>query len=161
MNKRGQLLERPFIFIFTIIVGALVFIFGFYLINNLIKASNCSQAGLFVNDIRNDIERYYSFDIGSSAEINLKLPKGIKYLCFYSREEYMDRGVFDEIDKGLYESINNLDYNLVFLPLNYCSKGLFKIENMKAKENPTCILNTGTVKLGLENKGDFVEVSKD
>jgi hypothetical protein len=159
MNKKGQLLERPFIFIFILIVGALTFAFGFFLINNLIKTSNCAQIGLFVNDIRSNVERYYSFDVGSSTEVNLKLPKNIKNVCFYSRDEYINRDIFDEINQGLYDSINTLDYNLVFIPLNYCGKNLFKVERMKAKENPLCILNTGNIKLTLENKGDFVEIS--
>ena len=159
MNKKGQLLEKPFIFIFTLIVGALIFIFGFYLINNLIKTSNCAQIGLFVDDLKSNVERYYSFDAGSSTEINLNLPKNIKNVCFYSRDDYINRAIFDEVNQGLYDSINNLDYNLVFIPLNYCSKSLFKVEKMKAMENPLCILNTGNIKLKLENKGDFVEVS--
>ena len=159
MNKKGQLLERPFIFIFTLIVGAMVFAFGFYLINNLIKTSNCSQIGLFANDLKNNVERYYSFDIGSSTEVTLKLPKNIQQVCFYSKDGYINREVLDKINPGLYESINNLDYNLVFVPLNYCGKSLFKIEKMKPKENPLCVLNSGNIKLTIENKGEFVEIS--
>ena len=64
MNKRGQLLERPFIFIFIVIVSGFIFIFGFYLTKNLIKANNCAQLGLSVNDLKTEVEKYYDFDIG-------------------------------------------------------------------------------------------------
>ena len=159
MNKKGQLLEKPFIFIFTVVVGALIFIFGFYLINNLMKASNCGQLGLFVNDLKNEVERYYNFDIGSSTDISLKLPRNIKHVCFYTKENYINKAEFDKIDKGLFEAVNNLDYNVIFLPLNYCTKGLFSVKNLKPAENPVCILNTGTIKLNLENKGEYIQIS--
>ena len=159
MNNKGQLLDRPFIFIFTVVVGALVFIFGFYLIRNLVETSNCGQLGLFVNDLRNNVERYYSFDAGSSTDLSLKLPRNIKYVCFFDKNEYANRNEFDKIDKGLFDAINNLNQNVIFVPLSACSKGLFKIENLKPKENPTCIFNKGTISLGLENKGEFVELS--
>lgn len=160
MNKKGQLMDRPFIFIFTVIVGALIFIFGFYLIKSLMQTSNCGQLGLFVNDLKNSVNRYYNFDTGSRTDISLKLPKNVKHICFFDKEEYINRNEFDKIDKGLFDAVNNLDYNLFFVPLSACKKGLFKIENIKPKENPTCILNTGTIKIELENKGEFVELSK-
>ncbi len=161
MNNKGQLMEKPFIFIFTVVVGALIFIFGFYLINNLMKAGNCSQLGIFVNDLKNEVERYYNFDIGSATEVNLKLPKNIKNVCFYTRDDYLNRAEFDKIDKGLFDAVNNLDYNVIFLPLNTCTKGFFKVINFKPKENPTCVVNKGKVKLNLENKGEYVELSKN
>ena len=104
INKKGQLLERPFIVIFIVIVSAFIFIFGFYLINNLIKQSNCAQLGLNINDLKQDVDRYYSFDIGSSIDINFKLPSGIKYVCFKNLDKDLDKSELDKIDSTLYSN---------------------------------------------------------
>ncbi len=157
--KRGQL-DRPFIFIFITIVSAFVFIFGFYLINNLIKQSNCAQAGIFVNDLRNQVNRYYNFDAGSSTEINLNLPTNIKYVCFKNFDEELDKFKLDQIENGLYDVMKDSDYNIFLIPLNYCSKSFFKIDKIAVDENPLCVINNGNIKLNLENKGSYVELSK-
>lgn len=161
MDRKGQLLERPFIFIFIMVVSAFVLIFGFYLINNLIKSSNCAQIGLAFNDLKKDVNRYYNFDAGSSTEVTLKLPEKIKYVCFKNNGEELDRSKLDKIENGLYEAVKNLDYNILFLPINYCSSSFFKLDNFVVNENPLCIFNTGNIKLNLENKGDYVEVSRN
>lgn len=159
-NKKAQLLDRPFIFIFVLVVAAFTFIFGFYLINNLIKTSNCTQLGIFFNDLKIGIERYYNFDIGSSTEISLKLPKKIEYVCFSNIGNELDKNSLDNIQNGLYDVLMNSNYNLVFVPINYCTRAFFKIDKLRVNENPLCILNTGNIKLKLKNIGDSVEITK-
>lgn len=158
MNKKGQLLERPFIFIFIAVVSAFIFIFGFYLIKNLIKANNCAQLGLAVSDLNKAVERYYNFDTGSSTEISLKLPSKISNVCFINSREDLDRADIDKIDKNLYDIFQNLHYNVIFLPLNYCTKSFFKLDKVVFNKNPLCVLNNGNIKLNLENKGTYVEI---
>ena len=108
MNKKGQLMDRPFIFIFILVVSAFVFIFGFYLINNLMKASNCAQAGLFINDLKENINRYYNFDEGSGTELKLKLNKKITHICFTNKDE-LNKIMLDNIEKGLFNVMQNSD----------------------------------------------------
>jgi hypothetical protein len=159
-NKKAQLMDKPFIFIFTLVVAAFVFIFGFYVINNLIKTSSCAQLGIFYTDLNEQVNRYYNFDVGSSTEVQLKLPKKIKYFCVFSKEESLDKTELDKISAGLYDVFTSVDENIALIPINYCQKSLFYIGKLRPKENPLCILNTGKVKFILENKGTFVEASK-
>ena len=158
INKKAQLLEKPFIHIFAAIVSALVLLFGFYLVTNLLKTSNCTQAGLAFNDLQTAVNRYYNFDIGSSTEYNLKLPKKIKYVCLANGDE-ASPFVLDKIENGLSTAFSSGKYNLAFSPISYCSKSFFKLEKVNVKEGTFCLLNTGGVKFYLENKGEFVEIS--
>jgi len=159
-NKKAQLMERPFIFIFTLVVASLVFIFGFYVINNLIRTSSCAQIGVFYTDLNEQVNRYYNFDTGSSTDVQLRLPKKIKYFCMFSKEEFLDKTELDKINTGLYDVFTRVDENIAFVPVGYCPKSLFFIDKLKPKENPLCILNTGKVNFVLENKGNYVEARK-
>ena len=160
MNKKGQLLEKPFMFLFITIVGALVFIFGIYLVKSLMQTSDCAQVGLFVNDLRKNVDRYYNFDFGSSTKISLRLPNSIEYVCFKNNNEDLDKAKLDKIDQNLFTILDNSKDNVIFTPINKCDKTFFKVDKIIIKNNPLCILNTGIVKIGLENQGDFVEITK-
>ena len=158
-NKSGQLLERPFIIIFVMVVAAMVFIFGFYLINNLLKAGTCSQLGLAVDDLKKEVNRYYNFDTGSSTKFKLKLPSKIEYACFKNTGEEANRFELDKVDKRLYPVLKDSKYNVIFVPINYCRSSFFKIDKLMVSEGTLCVLNSGGIDLTLENKGDFVELS--
>lgn len=82
MLKKGQLIGTPFILIFALVLGALILLFGFNVIEKLVGYGHSVEVSKFITDLREDVEKYYYFEKGSSKEIRINLPRDIQFICF-------------------------------------------------------------------------------
>ncbi len=102
--KKGQLLSQPFVLIFGVIVIALVFIFGSYMIYRLMKVECKVENEQFLVDLQKRIDEIYSIGfVGSSEEcavvkryrqtdLNCEIlkPAGVSGLCFVDLRKSID-----------------------------------------------------------------------
>ena len=129
--------SQVFIYIFLVIVMALILFFGFKQIAGLSKLSDESNYVVFKNDFSDAVNNLYyknkgSTNVFSSTSRNkpLGLPKGINEVCFNEGEVSLVPENYGKFE------VENLDGNL-------CIKSLRDALNFK-----------------LENMGTFVEISE-
>jgi len=134
-SKRGQLLGQPFVYIFAIIVAALILVFGTKSILDLRERQELVELATFVTDLKEEVAAYYRFDIGSSKELDLNLPRKVKQVCFYE---------------------NKLKVSPEIFALNE-----FKIKYLKPVETQLCINTNGKLKAIIETKAKYVEIRKE
>ena len=133
-SKKAQLLGQPFIYIFAIIVAALVLVFGTKAILDLKEKQELAELTTFVTKLKEDVAAYYRFDIGSSKELNLNLPRKVKKVCFTE---------------------NKLE---IFPKVFFLNE--FKIPYLKPVETPLCIDTNGKLKAIIETKPRYVEIRR-
>ena len=148
------MMSQPFMFIFAIVVVALILFFGFNSITKLKVRGDFLILSSSVVDLKNDVSRYYSFDEGATKTLRLDLPKQVDQVCFVDPDDYMN----DHEYKKLFEASKG--YNVYILPLDVFQVTRFNIPYMKPRINPLCIKNFGKVELKLINHGSFVELSQ-
>ncbi|MEW6063467.1 MAG: hypothetical protein AB1571_03825 [Nanoarchaeota archaeon] len=154
--KRGQLLEQPFIYIFALIVIAFIFIFGFMAVSKVMKLGSSVEAVEFTTKLKENVEHFYNLDTGSMGEVTLNAPANVKYLCFINLGVLNE---FPEQDTILRNLAKNTDKNIFLIPKEGNKIEQYRIEHVKAAENPLCIFSkSNKVVFKLENKGDYVEV---
>ena len=159
MQKRGQLMEQPFIFIFAIVVMAFILIFGFYSITKFNKFGEDVQLATFVKDLSNGVQRYFYYSLGSSNNIDLKIPNKVKCVCISNPGSAINE---DELSKCndplLKDVISSSEKNIFISPIKDFKINHYEINNIKATKNPLCIETNGDFKAVLETKKDYVEI---
>ena len=88
MKKRG-VIGQPFIYIFAVIVIALVFMFGFKMITKLGDLNQQTVFLTFKSDLRKNVDEVYYKNVGTvlvfskdSRNKPLLLPKEVEEVCF-------------------------------------------------------------------------------
>lgn len=81
MKKRGAI-DQIFVYIFALIVAALIIGFGYYIITNVLKLGKEVETIKFKQDLEKNINLYYDFAPGTSANVQIRVPDGIKAVCF-------------------------------------------------------------------------------
>src|SRR3989338_8023598 len=150
--KRGVLGE-PFVFIFAMIVVAMLLFFGFKFTGELKDRGEFLILSDSIIDLKNQVARYYSFDPGATKTVRLDLPNQVDEICFTNSERAMGEHPFSRIFKG------TSNYNVFVLPFDAFKITRFNIPNLEPNVNPLCLKNIGKVEVLLVNKGDFVEIS--
>ena len=158
--KRGQLLAQPFIYISTLIVAALIIIFGVRGIATINEERQNIELTTFITSLRDNVNTYYNFDEGSLKKLNLPLPENVNEVCFYNKDKQINAPT-DEIVKTLMEldTINNV----FLLPLGENIKSEFNVPNLKnINDNPLCIKVKGklnaVIETKIENNKVYVEI---
>lgn len=134
MKKRG-VIGQPFIYIFAIIVIALIFLFGFNMVKKLSDLNDRTVYLTFKNDFEKHIDNLYYKNEGSilvfdkfSRNKPLRLPGGVEQVCF---------------EEGLVKlnSVSYKDFNVNHLTVdnNFCinvegNMLSFKLENIVINE---------------------------
>jgi len=155
--KKAQILSQPIIFIFILIVSALVLAFGIRAVLNLQERAELIQLTTSVEDLKDYVETYYSFVEGSSTEITLNFPSKIKYICIVAKSNKVPENI-KNYDPYIEDYISaSPDYNLFMIPQEY-KISRFKIPNLKPAQDPLCFSNP--FKAIIENKGTHVEILK-
>lgn len=166
-NKKGQLLSQPFTYIFALVVVAMIVSLGFYLITRTTKIASDVDVAKFKIDFEKKVLEISYLTPGSGDDVNMVAPTGVNGVCFLD----MKAGSL-EVDKIKFSDIKN-DVEL-FLEAEKTSNNMFfsitkgktasiksvQIPKLKPKTNPLCVeFTSGRMKVGLENKGKYVEVS--
>ncbi|MFH0936343.1 MAG: hypothetical protein V1815_01535 [Candidatus Woesearchaeota archaeon] len=154
--KKGELLSQPFIYILALITIVLLFFFGYKAINDFQQKAELVELGNFVNDLKYNIKTYYNFDVGSSKQINLNLPKKVKKVCFTNLNE-----IPNSADPELKLLMNNND-NMYIFPIEDFSMNSFKIDYLKVSQAPLCFNVNGkfiaTITKIIYDKKSYVEL---
>ena len=165
-SKRGQLFSLPFIYVFGIIVAALILAFGFSSILKLTKTVDEASLSKSVEGLREKVDFYYTLEPGSKKQFKLdssiKLPSKIEQACFVKPKSPLTSQL---PDSSLAPLIQNSNYNLYFLPLTSFKNTRFLVKNLEPKTNPLCIKTTGFLSFTLETKATpekvYVELSQN
>jgi len=80
--KKAQLMAHPFYYIFVIIVIALIFLFGFNIIQKLHETQERTKFFNFKTDLTSSVNSIYNLNPGSRNTYTLLLPKDAKRVCF-------------------------------------------------------------------------------
>jgi|SRR3989344_4977260 len=144
--KRGQLFAEPFMWILALVVGALILIYGFYMISNLIKTNEKATMAKYVLDLRHEVRKFYYFDAGSSELFKIRLPSKIKRACFYTGQGSINRQLISPQDA--FQLVQSSSNNMFIMPLDaYGSDYLmYNIDGIKVN-NFVCFDNNKDIKL--------------
>jgi hypothetical protein len=90
--KKGQVIGQPLVYVFAIIVIALILFFGFKMVGNLIDFEKDVDYADFLNNFDNDINIVYSESFGSTKSLeSLRIPDEITEICFVViNEDYVE-----------------------------------------------------------------------
>jgi len=177
--KKGQLFSQPFMYIFAIVVIALIFLFGFQMIGKL-KSTTCSVENIkFITDLNNEIDRIYSQGFSGSSTLcslvprsrvsdsscEIIIPQGLDGVCILDPTKSLDYTniPFEEFANDIKLLQGHTDKNLYFISENKnCDLEKIppvKIQNVEIKET-ICVKSNEVVKIVIENKGRNVEIRK-
>lgn len=132
------MLEQPLVWVFALIVGGLILVWGGYQVYKLVSFSNEIQANDFVTTLKSDIESYYYLEEGSSKVITIILPSGIEHICFTDEGDY-DFPEF--LSQGEQFLIKNREENVFMFPSDKIDQGAFFIQHITTDSNPLCLEN--------------------
>lgn len=158
--KRSQVMQLPFGILFSIILIAVFVFVAFFAIKVFLEQRDCSQIGLFINDLQGEIDNVWMSSETSSGIFSAVLPSGIKYVCFADMEAAEGLSGDDDIIREIerYSS----EKNLFFYPAKYsCNMPAqiikhINITEITKYENPYCIENKkGRINMTIEK--DYYE----
>ncbi|MBU2637493.1 MAG: hypothetical protein KJ955_00820 [Nanoarchaeota archaeon] len=171
-HKKAQLMAQPFVYIFALILGALILVWGIKMIVDFVGTANKAELGKTMKSIDSDVSEFYHYDEGAEKPRTLSLPKGINYLCV------ADPGARLNCRKKTKQGISNCDIeqidgtlevlvtrtgskdNVFTAPMENAglNNGRFSIENLKPSQgNPLCFANG--VQFVITTKAAYVEAS--
>ncbi|MEM4244796.1 MAG: hypothetical protein QXR60_01145 [Candidatus Nanoarchaeia archaeon] len=162
MRKRGQLLGQPLIMIFALIVGALILAWGAYEIYKLLSFSCEVESRDFISTLKNNAQRYYYYEQGSSNRFQIRLPcDDNAYICFANHSSTLNPN--PTVKPPNYNSgfVNGRKGDNVFI---FSKKEVFafNVPYLSPREgtatNPTCVKNYQYVTF--TSQGTFVEVTR-
>ncbi|MBI2043430.1 hypothetical protein HYT25_03510 [Candidatus Pacearchaeota archaeon] len=158
MSKRG-VVNLSFGMIFSIVMIIIFLTFAFYAIQKFLSIQNTAQAGKFVNDLQNDIDRMWKSSQGEQEQ-EYTIQGKVRYICFVDYE-FSKRGE----KENFYDELNQVYYgeeNLFFYPVGsgegFDSAALRHVDIEKTTEidNPLCFENING-KISFTIKKDFNE----
>ena len=158
--KKGQMMSQPFVYMFALILGGLILVWGGKMIYDLVGTSNEAEIGTFYNDMKTEVNEYYNYEDGAARAVKIRLPKDIKYFCVFDPEKDLDcktRNKIEDDPKSV--NCNDLDTdfdrrldtekrkgangkNVFVLPTSFTKYYSYKIPYLKpVGGNPICIPN--------------------
>ncbi len=161
--KKGQLLEQPFVFIFAIVVIGLIFLFGFYIVRNLVSLGDNVDLRVLVNNLESKVKECKNLDFGSVCDLSKITFSSIRVVCFIDpdSEFSISRIPSGFIKSNVNRTLSSKRYNVYFEPLpdKRLNQNYVFISDIRPNTNPLCQNVIGSrLRLFLENKGDYVEV---
>lgn len=162
--KKGQLLGQPFVYIFYVVVAALILIFGIKIISDFNQTSEEAEVVTFVNDFKGKVSEVFYDNKDSVVSLEtLRVPKDIKEVCVLDRERnpdfsyVVDPDFKTKLEMGVGASTDNL---FLFGEFKKGSVKSYKIDKLFTDDaNPTCsVVFGGKINMRLANKGHNVSV---
>ncbi len=163
--KKG-LSTQIFIFIFALIMIALVLGFGIKSLGTVKNTADKVELLTFITNLDEGIQEYYAFDVGSNKRVQLLLPNQVKEVCFVNPKEPLT--TTHKNQDFLFFLKNNKKDNLYILPLDAFTNPApdFTIDNMivPADQNPLCVKTQGKLDILIEtvlyNDQIFVQIQQ-
>ncbi len=162
-SKKAQgIFGMPFSVIFSIFLIAIFLVVAFYAIRYFLGLKECSETGLFKEDLQDAIDSAWQSQ-SSSKKFSNTLPSAIEYACFADLNE---RATGNFKEKEIYAELRrHADYtaNLFFYPQKEACVPSTNIEHVNVTSNPYCIpVESGKIEIKIE-KGFYdalVKVSR-
>ncbi|MFH1637058.1 MAG: hypothetical protein ABIB71_01385 [Candidatus Woesearchaeota archaeon] len=163
--KKGQLMSQPFVYIFALIVGALILVYGISMVWDVINTAGTVEIGSFYARLDKKAAQYYSLTSGSSTPFQVSLPDAVTHVCIKNAEEEpsscVEKGsgkkscsYFDEDLEFLLDE----DANVFIVPLASVDINTYTIDNLRTKSGEMlCVPNGMSIKL--TSQGAYVEAS--
>ena len=166
--KKAQIMGQPFVYIFALVVGALILFWGARTVIKLVERSEMVEVVDFIKTLESTVDEYYMLDEGSEKTIKLRLPKKISYFCVADENALSCRtSSGDSCGKEL-QQISRFckGYNICLAPIDALKTTRFKISKsgrMRASERQdqgliVCFRNGESIKI--VSKGDHVLIRK-
>ena len=155
--RRAQLFSQPFMLVFALLVGASVLIWGAYQVVQLSQYATHVQLVDATNSFRNEVQKYFYLDEGSTKLYPVRFPGDITYLCVSDKTTpvFTPNIPPAELTKNF---IQARPENVFVLPHDAYPTTFFQVDHAKpASHNPLCVRNGQQLKL--VSKGDYVEIS--
>ena len=151
--KKSQFQIIPLLYVFALIVGALILVFGIRQILILMDAGEEVELGTFKTEFEKQTRFIYNLDAGSSDEISIPIPSKVRLICFTDGS-----GNIQTSNQQLKDLIYlNPTHNLFIITADESEDSSFKISNLKSDQSPLCVEPGGKkLNLILENKGNYV-----
>lgn len=168
--KKGQMLSQPFVYIFALVVGALILVWGGKTVLDLVNTGSQINVAKLVKDLEQDAAAYKNFDEGSRTSRKLQFPDDITYICFLDMERKANdclrkekgnkiiKCTATELDEDFAFQIEEPNKNIYVLPTTAVKVGAFKVDDLKPElGNPLCVRNG--LDITISSKVDHVEIS--
>ncbi|MFH1444946.1 MAG: hypothetical protein ABIF08_00510 [Nanoarchaeota archaeon] len=141
--------------IFAIVTMGFVAAFGLPLISDAFCTQEQSQVIKALSDFENDINNFYFLSEGSTKFYEMSLPKNVK-ICFIDYNDLSENpvGGWTEPNDAVKTLIEGQNYNIWY---SSCAGESGKKINYASVADNFCM--KGFVRVYLENKGTYVEVS--
>lgn len=152
MTKKAQI-PIIFIFIFAIVVAGLLLVWGVSAIFKITDISEKAEYKITINDLKQEVQKMYSYEPGSTKILQLKTPERIKQLCFANKEL-----ITTTTNEELIFLIQNSNFNTFILPLDAFEQTGFNIPNLRSRKNPDCITTNNQLKAKLTTMNEYVQI---
>lgn len=169
MRKKGQMLSQPFVYIFALIVGALILVWGGKTVLDLLQTGSQVNVGSYIKSLEQDVAAYKNFGEGSKTAKKVDFPQDITYICFLDLERSANdckrKGANnkivkckpEELDEEFAFQIEEPNKNVYILPTDAVKINAFNIKDLKpAQGNPFCVRNGQDIEI--ISKVSYVEV---
>jgi hypothetical protein len=158
-SKRAQqLMGMPFSLIFSIILIIFFIVIAFIAINHFLNLKKCTQTGLFVQDLQEQIDKSWNSE-KASFTFNSNLPTNVKYVCFANFSKGFNAQGLDETLEEEFNLYGNPNYNLLIYPVaSSCDLGNQNIKHISinkitSQKNPYCIkVDKGQIKIKISKE---------
>lgn len=172
MNKKAQeVFGMSFGMIFSIIIIIAILGVGFFTIRHFLSLSKCSQVGLFLEDLQDEVDRAWTSGIyqgtfegklPSSGLSNLEIEK----VCFGDLDDNApnDRITQEELDN--YQNPGDGFFTFLYPPENACGGDLFykKLQHAETSGNKFFCVdvknNIASIKLDKTPSDSLVKISE-
>ena len=134
MKKRGQIFGQPFVYIFALIVIAVIIFFGINIIKDVLNLGGSIEFRSFVDKLRAEATRTYNLDYASVIKLDLKVPQDITKICFINRDFNVALDV-SKLPVQIEEDVILRNNDNVFFVSSRNRDSIF-IANLKPNENP-------------------------
>ena len=117
---------------------------------NILSVSDDVELGDFVLRVRDDVQVFKNFDVGSYKTVSFSVPSKVERVCFFNPAfRVTARGVSDLLRAAVETSTQE---NVFIEPFDGFTKTTYFIEDLWAgqEENPLCFATKGRLSFTLE-----------
>jgi len=163
-------MSQPLFWVFALIVGALILIWGMSSVIDLVDRGNYIQVLDAQEEIQKNIETYNHFDPGSAKTFRVSFPGEIEWVCFANQidrtgtdcilssgESCSTQIPNDMLDDLKFNVDRSTSENLFLLPIDAFDLTSFDVGDLKSVDDIICFENGNDYRI--ESQGTYVQIS--
>ena len=162
VRKKAQSpIGMSFGMIFSVILIIFFIVVAFIAIRYFLDLKKCTQVGMFLEDLQNDVDRAWKLERASN-DFSVSLPSSLDYVCFVNVSDSIHGDYQEEYEEVDFYSFDS--FNLFFSPLKEsCDISTATIENLDldwitSTDNPNCFqVSKGKIEFRIEKeRGNYL-----